>query len=31
MTVVSVEEQMRGWLESIHGIREVGRQVPKYD
>lgn len=30
-TVVSIEEQMRGWLERIHRLRDVRKQVVPYD
>src|SRR5207247_2068194 len=29
-TIVNVEEQMRGWLARIHGLRDFLDQVPKY-
>ena len=30
VTIVSAEEQMRGWLAAIHRTREPYRQVPSY-
>ena len=30
-TVITVEEQMRGWLAFIHKAREIHQQVPAYD
>jgi tRNA(fMet)-specific endonuclease VapC len=29
-TVVTIEEQMRGWLALIHGAKDVHKQVPAY-
>src|SRR5438874_288080 len=29
-TIVSIEEQMRGWLAIIHRIQDVHKQIPKY-
>src|SRR5438093_10996911 len=26
-TIISVEEQMRGWLAKIHGAKDTGKQV----
>ncbi len=30
-TVITIEEQMRGWLAFIHKSREIHQQVPAYD
>jgi|SRR5438094_7041043 len=29
--IVVVEEQLRGWLARIHGLRHFSKQVPAYD
>src|SRR5947209_7132801 len=31
MTIVNVEEQMRGWLALIHRLRDVHSQISAYD
>jgi tRNA(fMet)-specific endonuclease VapC len=30
-TIVNAEEQMRGWLASIHGLHDVHKQVTQYE
>jgi tRNA(fMet)-specific endonuclease VapC len=30
LTIVSAEEQLRGWLANIHGQRDVRQQIPAY-
>jgi tRNA(fMet)-specific endonuclease VapC len=30
-SVITIEEQMRGWLALIHRLRDVDRQLPAYD
>lgn len=30
-TIVSVEEQLRGWLAEIHRLRDPHRQIPAYE
>jgi hypothetical protein len=30
-TVITVEEQLRGWLAEIHGLSDPRRQVPAYE
>lgn len=30
VTIISVEEQMRGWLAVIHRLRDVHKQIPAY-
>lgn len=31
LTIVSAEEQLRGWLARIHGERDLRKQVPHYE
>lgn len=31
ITIISIEEQMRGWLAKIHSLRDVHGQVDGYD
>lgn len=30
-TVITLEEQMRGWLAAIHKLKDVRNQIPAYD
>src|SRR5580765_5559903 len=31
VSVVTVEEQMRGWLAAVHGAKKVHQQIPAYE